>query len=140
MKLLSVAIALVAFAGQSPSARVTGSWTAQFDGRTYVRLDLKAANGTVDGGISLGSIEVDKDGALKQVGEAPRQLTPIFDVSATNTSVRFARKDGDDTDRFELRTNESGQAELLFLLTARQLSHLANDGIPPPKPLALTRQ
>ena len=139
MRLLPAMVAVIALAGQSASARMVGYWTAQFDGRTYVRLDLKSSNGTLSGGTSLGSVEVDKAGAPFRVGEAPRELTPIFDVTATNTTLRFARKDGRDTDRFELKLDEAGRAELQFLLTDRQLRHLAADGIPAPKPFPLTR-
>jgi hypothetical protein len=135
-----VVMMMVTVAGQSPSARMTGSWTAELDGRTYVRLDLRSAGGTLGGGISLGSVEVDKAGVPIRVGEAPRELTPIFDVTATETTLRFARKDGNDTDRFELRLTDAGRAELQPLLTDRQLRRLSAEGIPAPKPFALARQ
>jgi hypothetical protein len=140
MKILSLLGALVALAGQTIGAPIAGSWTAQFEGRTFVRLELKATNGTLAGGISLGNIEVDKEGAPKSVGEAPRDLTPIFEVTQTASTVRFARKDGNDTDRFELRVLESGRAELQFLLTDRDRRHLEATGVPALKPFQLTRQ
>jgi hypothetical protein len=140
MKSLSVLVVAMALAGQSANARMIGSWTAQFDGKTYVRLEVKSTDGTLSGGISLGNVEVDKTGALSRVGEAPKEMTPIFDISATNTTLKFARKDGRDTDRFELKMTAAGRAELQFMLTDRQRQHLATDGIPDPKPFALTRQ
>ena len=140
MKYLSILFVAMALAGQSANARMVGSWTAQFDGRTFVRLEVKSTNGTLSGSISLGNVEVDKNGALSKVGEAPQELTPIFDITSTNTTLRFARKDGRDTDRFELKMAEAGRAELQFLLTDRQRQHLATDGIPDPKPFSLTRQ
>jgi len=141
MRLLLAMVAVMALAGQSASSRMVGSWTAQFDGQTYVRLDLKSSNGTLSGGLSLGNVEVDKTGALLRVGEAPRELTPVFDVTATDTTLRFSRKEGRDTDRFELKLNEAGRAELHLLLTDQQLRELAADqGVPAPKPFLLTKR
>ncbi len=140
MKILPLIAAVVALAGQSSGAPIAGSWTAQFNGRTFVRLELKAANGTFNGGISLGNIEVDKQGALSRVGEAPRDLTPIFDVMQAASTVTFSRKDGTDTDRFELRILETGRAELQFLVNEGDLKELAATGIPAPKPFQLTKQ
>ena len=140
MKFLPVVCVAMALAGQSAAPRMVGTWTAQFDGKTYVRLDVRSSNGTLSGGISLGSVEVDKTGALSKVGDAPAELAPIIDVTATNTTLTFARRDGRDTDRFEFKMTEAGRAELQFVLTERQRQHLKTDGIPDPKPFQLTRQ
>jgi hypothetical protein len=140
MKIVPLIAAVVALAGQSSGAPIAGSWTAQFNDRTFVRLELKAANGTFDGGISLGDVEVDKQGALSRVSEAPHDLTPIFDVMQAASTVRFSRKDGADTDRFELRVLETGRAELQFLVSDRDFRELAAIGVPAPRPFQLTKQ
>lgn len=78
---------------------MAGSWTAQYQGRTYLRLEITVADGKLAGAISLGDVEVDKDGVPKRVSEAKTELTPIFDVVGTGATLKFARKDGSDTDR-----------------------------------------
>jgi hypothetical protein len=66
---------------QSGGGPIAGTWTAQFEGRTFLRLELKTVNGTITGGMSVGNIEVDGQGALRRVGELPRDLRPILDVT-----------------------------------------------------------
>ena len=141
MKTLTLAIALTVLSmGQSGVASFAGSWTAQFQGRTFVRLELKTANGAITGGISLGDIEVDDKGGLRRVGDPPRDLRPISDVRQRGSTLTFALKDENDTDRFELRVLESGRAELLFLPDEATRKEIAASGIPVPKPIPLTRE
>ena len=76
-KTLMLAMALVAAfstvsAGQTDGASIAGSWTARFEGRTFLRLELKTENGTITGAMSMGNIEVDKQGALSRADESPR--------------------------------------------------------------------
>jgi hypothetical protein len=138
---LFVAIAAVSVA-QSGGASITGSWTAQFEGRTFLTLELTAVDGTITGGMRVGNIDVDKQGALSRVGESPRDLRPIFDVTQRASTVTFSRKDTDDStpDRFELRLLEPGRAELHFLLSDADREELAASGIPALKPIPLTKQ
>jgi hypothetical protein len=143
MKTLALLVAITAVSvAQSGGASITGSWTAQFEGRTFLTLELKAVNGTITGGMSVGNIEVDKQGALRRVGESPRGLRPIFDVTQRASTVTFSRKDtdGSTSDRFELRLLETGRAELQFLLSDADREELAASGIPAPKPIPLTKQ
>jgi hypothetical protein len=137
---LSVAITCLT-AGQSGTASVAGTWTAEFDGRTFVKLELKTAGGTIAGGLSIGDVEVDKQGALRKVGEMPAKLTPIFDVIQKGSTLTFSRKDSTDVDRFEFRLLKDGtRAELVFLFTEADLKEIAEEGIPAPKPIVLTRR
>ena len=140
MKTLALVVAIAAVSVQSNTAPIAGSWTAQFDGRTFVRLELKTTNGTITGGMSLGKFEVDKQGALRRAVESPRDLTPIFDVTRRESTVTFSRKDGTSTDRFELQLLEAGHAELHVLLNDADRRELAASGIPTVKPIALSRQ
>jgi hypothetical protein len=140
MKTLALVIALTAVSGQSGRTSVDGTWIAQFEGRTFLRLELKTVDGGTTGGLGIGNIEVDKQGALQRVGELPRTLTPIFDVTEQPSLVTFSRKDGSDTDRFELHLLGAGRAELRFLLSDEDREELAADGVPVPKPIVLTRQ
>lgn len=128
-------------ASQSGTSSVAGTWTAQFDGRTYVRLDLKTDAGKISGGLSLGNLEVDSKGAVSKVSEAPAKLTPIFDVKQSGSTVRFSRIDTTETDTFELRLLDGGKrAELLLILSDADRKALAAEGVPAPKPIALTRR
>ena len=126
--------------GQSGGPQVTGSWTAEFEGQTFVRLELRAERGTLGGTMSNGNIEVDEKGNLRAVTAAAGDPKAIFDVVQQGATVTFSRKDVDDTDRFELRLLDSGRAELRFLFTDELRKELAADGIPVPKPVALTRR
>ncbi len=90
------------------------------------------------GRIALGDMEVDGEGRVKAAREAPDRLTPLFDVLVRESGVSFSRKDGNDTDRFEMRLS-AGEAELRFILDEETLKELTDSGIPPPKPVRLKR-
>ena len=141
MKTLALVVAIAAVsAGQSDGASIAGSWTARFEGRTFVRLELKTENGTITGGISLGNVEADSQGAVRRADESPRALAPIFDVKRRASILTFSRKDGDSIDRFEVRLLDAGDAELKLLLDDEDLEELAASGIPTPKPIHLAKQ
>ena len=141
MKTLALVLMLASgTAGQSVAPSAAGSWTGRFEGHTFLRLELKSVNGSLTGGMSIGNIEVDKQGALRSVKDAPADLTPILDVTEHQSIVTFSRKDGGDTDRFELRVLDSSHAELRFLLSDEDREALAADGIPAPKPISLSKQ
>jgi len=64
MKTLALLTAIAAVSvAQSGGASIAGSWTGQFEGRTFLTLELKAIDGTITGGMSVGDIEVNKQGA-----------------------------------------------------------------------------
>ena len=119
---------------------MVGSWIAQFEGTTFVRLELNSANGGITGGISLGNIEVDDRGAVRRVTASPPGLKPISDLTQRGSVLEFLLKDGDEPDRFELRLVEGGRAELHLLLSEDDREELAASGIPTPRPILLTRQ
>ena len=116
-----------------------GTWLAEFGGKAFVRLELRSSGNTLAGRIALGNIEVDSDGRVKAANEAPDRLTPIFDVVVRDSGLTFSRKDGNDTDRFEMRVDTGDQAELQFLPDEATLKELAESGIAVPKPVATKR-
>jgi len=133
MRLLLVAV----LAGQA-AGPFAGTWTAAFKGDTYVRLELRDVNGTLSGRISLGTINGDKNGEVSEVRSPAIEFTPIFDVAIRDGVLSFAHKDGDDTDRFEVRPN--GDSLMLRLIPTPELAaELARDGIPAPAPIRLAR-
>ena len=140
MKVLCMGLTLVALStGQPASGPIAGAWTAAFEGRTFIRLDMKAVDGTFAGGISLGNFEVDQQGLVNRADAAPLTLTPISGVTMKGSTVAFVLKDGNDTDRFELRLLDGGDADLHFLLNDEDRRQLASSGVPVPKPIRLTR-
>jgi hypothetical protein len=140
MKVLCMALTILASSmGQPASGQIAGSWTAAFEGRTFIRLDLKAAEGTLTGGISLGNFEVDQQGLVSRADAAPPTLTPISRVTIKGSTVTFVLKAGNDTDAFELRLLENGGADLHFLLNDEDRRQIAASGVPVPRPIRLTR-
>ena len=115
-----------------------GTWIAEFKGATFVRLELSVTGGTLGGRIALGDLEVDAEGRVKAARPAPDRLTPIFDVAVRDSVVSFSHRDGNDTDRFELRLI-GGEAELRFIFDEDTLKELTDEGIPPPKPVRLKK-
>lgn len=140
MKALFLALAITAlWVGQPANGPIAGSWTAKFDGRTFIRLELKTVNGAITGGIRLGNIEVDPQGMVKRADAAPPNLIHIFGATRKGATVMFSMKEGNDTDQFELRVLENGDADLHFLLNDEDRKALAAEGVPLPKPIRLTK-
>ena len=138
MPLIAI-IAIAAFAAvQAPATKYDGTWVGQFEGTTHVRLELRTVNGAVTGGISLGNIEVNTDGTLRHVEPGPKELSPIFDVRQRGAVIVFSRKEGDDTEQFEMEV-KGAEAELRFVLTDEIRREFASEGIPIPKPFRLVR-
>ena len=123
--ILSVTLALAG--GQATSQSYAGTWTAELAGQTYVRLELQVTNGALGGRISLGNIEVDSGGEVKTALAAPNEFTPLFDVVLKDSVLSFSRKDGNDTDSFELRLVDS-RAELRFIPSDADRAELATMG------------
>ena len=140
MKALSMALIIAALqVGQSASGPMAGSWTAKFEGRTFIRLEIETANGAIAGGISLGNFEVDGQGLVSRAEAAPANLTPIFGATLNGSTMTFFTKDGNATDRFELRLLEDVNADLHVLVNADDRRQLAAEGVPLPKPIRLTK-
>lgn len=113
--------------------------TATFEGRTFIRLELKTVNGAITGGIRLGNIEVDPQGMVKRADAAPLNLIHIFDVTRKGATVTFFIKERADTDQFELRLLQNGDADLHFVVNDEDRKELAASGVPLPKPIRLTK-
>lgn len=127
------------FVGQNGRAAVTGSWSSEFKGQTFARLELHSEAGKLSGTLALADIQVDEHGGVRSVGEQNDALS-IFDVSQQESKVSFSRKNDDDAERFEFRLLDSTHGELRFLATDELRAEVAASGIPLPKPFLLTRQ
>jgi hypothetical protein len=124
---------------QTGSQAYAGRWIAERAGTTFVRLDLNVTNGTLGGGISLGDISLDDQGEVTSARTAPPGLTSIVSVRLRDSTLSFSRKDGDDTDQFEMRLVGDEAAELIFLPSEADLKALAENGVPRPKPVRLKK-
>ena len=138
MQALILGIGVVMAVAQAGASQFAGVWTAALDGKTYVRLELIDSGGTLSGRVGLGSFHVDKDGVVDQIIGPAGDFTPIFDVRVRDGVVSFARKDGDDIDRFELRL-AGAAAQLAFVISAEEREAQTRLGVPLPKPVRLTR-
>lgn len=140
MKALLLALTIPAlFVGQPPNGPIAGSWTAKFEGRTFIRLELKTVNGAIAGGLSLGSFRVDPQGVVNGADAAPLTLKPIFGATRKGATVTFLMKDGNEPERFELRLLENGDADLRVVMSDEDRKELAAEGVPLPKPIRLTK-
>lgn len=140
MQTLCMAVAITALSvGQPAGGPIAGSWTAKFEDRTFIRLEIKTVDGAIAGGISVGHFEVDPQGVVRRADAAPLHLTPIFGVTMNGSTVTFFTKDVNDTDKFELRLLENADADLQFLLNDEDRRDLAASGVPIPKPIRLTK-
>lgn len=141
MKPLALVAAIYALTGsQSATPSVVGTWIAQLEGRTFVRLQLDGINGAVKGGITIGDIEFDKTGDVGKAEEPPRVLRPITVVAQKNGVVAFLVESSEDPDRFEFRMIDATRAELRLVLSEDQREELAEMGIPALKPIPLRKQ
>jgi hypothetical protein len=129
----------VAAAAQVPGLAYAGTWVADLTGTTYVRLELEPFNGTLRGRIALGNVQFDRQGQVRKAEAPSRPSTPIIDVSLRITGISFSHKDGNDTDRFEMRLVDRETAELLFIPTDEDRKELAAAGIGDLKPIRLKR-
>jgi hypothetical protein len=136
---MTMATAVMAVLGQASPGALAGSWAASLGAQTFVRLELHETNGALSGRISLGDIHVNAQGDVEEVTAPARAFTPIFDVAWRDGILFFARKDGDDTDRFSVRLSPAGFAELSLIPGDEDRRQLAEAGIPIPRPIRLTR-
>jgi hypothetical protein len=138
---IALCVALIASTlGQSPNVQpFVGRWAADHDGRPVVRLDLRMNGGTLGGSIQLADIHLDARGDVETVLSGLSSSSALIDVTPRGGALAFSRRDGDDIDHFEMRVIDDHAAELRFIPSDADLRELANNGVPMPKPIRLTR-
>ena len=136
-----MALAFVTVMLGQPLGPYSGDWTAQFNGTIYVRLTLNDKAGTPQGAMSIcRSIEVDGQGNLDRVTEAPSTLRPMTDVRRNGNVLSFSYDDGgQDVSKFELRLIDPNTADLTVLIPEEELQQLAAEKIGVPKPFRLSK-
>jgi hypothetical protein len=134
------AIAFVGLVLGQPGNVLNGTWTANFQGTTYVRLALAEGATVPQGTMTIGqTIHVDDDGNVDSVTAISRAPTRMFDVRWSNGVLSFGVNDGPDVDRFEFRMIDANHAELAMILSEEERRQLAADQMPLPKPFPLTK-
>jgi hypothetical protein len=138
---IALFVALIASAlGQVPDVQpLAGRWAADHDGRPVVRLDLRMNAGTLGGSIQLADIHVDTRGEVETVMSELSAASALIDITSRSGTLAFSRRDGNDIDHFEMRVIDEQAAELRFVPSDADRRELADNGIPIPKPIRLTR-
>jgi hypothetical protein len=97
--------------------------------------------GAPQGATSIGkSIQVDGQGNVDRVTEAPAALRPLTDVRRNGNVLSFSYEDdGHDVSKFELRLLDPNTAELRLLLPEDERRQLASEGVSLPKPFRLAK-
>jgi hypothetical protein len=132
-------IALVALALVQGDVRpYVGTWVAEINSVTFVRLELNVSDGRLNGRLGIGNFQTGADGEVTSASEV-QQPEPIVDVGLPDSTLVFSRKNGDSTERFELRPAGEGGALLTIVLSADDLEDLAASGIAVPKPIRLKK-
>jgi hypothetical protein len=135
-----IAIAFLTFVLLQPPASLTGTWAAEKDGVTFIRLELRSAGSGLSGALSVGDISLDTTGAIKSVKAARPTMTGLSNIAVANGIVSFTWDGDSDDTRFRLRLLSDGEAELTVLVSDHVLEDLKkNEGVPAPKPILLRR-
>ena len=124
---------------QPPPAGLTGTWVADLNGTTFMRLELRTESGRLIGAIGTGDIHFDKNGVVDEAKSVPNTLTPMSSIEMSGSVMSFTRVEGDDLERFRLRITGERTAELTFLPSDEVLEELKEEGIPAPKPIPLRK-
>jgi len=135
-----VALVGSVFAQQPVDQAFIGRWAADHDGLPVIRLDLRLTAGALGGSMQIADIHLDTRGDVETVLSGLSVAAPLIDVTIRNrNTVTFARRDGDDNDRFEMSVSDDGAAEVRFVPSDADLRELADNGIPVPRPIRLVR-
>ena len=136
---LLLALLVAIFPPQTAPAGLAGTWVADLNGTTFVRLELRTENGRLIGALGTGDIHMDKNGVVDEAKSVPATLTPLSNIVIGGGVVSFTRVEGDDSERFRVRITGDRTAELTFLPSDEDLEELKAEGIPAPKPIPLRK-
>ena len=124
---------------QPPPASLAGTWVADLNGTTFMRLELRTENGRLIGALGTGDIHFNEKGVVDEAKGVPTTLTPISSIEMSGSVMSFTRVEGNDLERFRLRVTGDRTAELTFLPSEEDLQELKEEGIPAPKPIPLRK-
>ena len=114
--------------------RFIGVWTAEFIYTTFLRIELKLANGALTGTIATGNIHTAEDGRLTEVSDVKEaKANTLFDLVLDGNTITFKRHDDEDVDQMQMTLTGNGTAELRFIFPEGQ-------DAPKLQPFQLTRK
>ena len=108
-----------------------GTWHAQFNGKTFLTINLEKQQGKLTGTVSHADIQVGKDGELTSA-EEHEGSNPIVEAKLTGGTLLITTKEetSQDTIQCEMKLTGTDQAELRVL---------APPDVPTPRPWKLER-
>jgi hypothetical protein len=114
---IRVAIAMLSLAGLASAsgeekAKFAGTWEASAKGTVFLVLKVKTAD-KISGTMNAGSIHMDDEGDLVEVGPVEDREAPIFFAQVDGDKLTFEFQDeDDDVLSFELKLTGEGAGEL----------------------------
>ena len=117
--------------GEQDRRAFLGTWRGQFNGKTYILITLKEADGSLSGAVSVGGFGINDSGQVARVKEEadPRDAVPISNAKLEGALLSFSGKtpDGGSDVLFQLKLVGGNAAELKCTLVP---------GPPPGTPVA----
>jgi beta-lactamase regulating signal transducer with metallopeptidase domain len=106
--------------GEQDRRAFLGTWRGQFNGKTYILLTLKEADGSLSGAVSVGAFGINDSGQVARVkGEAdPHDAVPISNGKLEGGLLSFSGKtpDGGSDVLFQMKLVGGNAAELKCIL------------------------
>lgn len=101
-----------ALAAAATGEKFAGTWQATSKGTVFLVLKVKAGD-KISGTLNAGSIRIDDEGELTEVGPVEDHEAPIFFAQADGDRLTFDFQDSDnDVLSFELKLTGEGAGEL----------------------------
>ena len=117
--------------GEQDRRAFLGTWRGEFNGKTYLLVNLKEMDGLLAGGVSVGGFGINDSGQVVRVKEEadPRDAVPISNAKLEGDLLSFSAKtpDGGSDVLFQMKLAGGDAAELKCILVP---------GPPPGTPVA----
>ena len=123
-------LTLWGIAAAAEETKFAGTWEATSGDKVFLILKLQAG-AKISGTLNAGSIHMDEEGNLLEVGQVEDREAPIFFARAEGDKLEFDFQDDDDeVMHFELKVTAGDKAEL----------RIVDQHVPNMKPFPLRRK
>ncbi|MGD0129678.1 MAG: M56 family metallopeptidase [Terriglobia bacterium] len=106
--------------GEQARRAFLGTWRGQFNGKTYIIVNLKETDGLLAGGVSVGGFGINDSGQVARVKEEanPRDAVPISNARLEGALLSFSGRtpDGGSDVLFQMKLEGGNAAELKCIL------------------------